>query len=264
MSVEEFLKNLVRGTSLEGLAKKIYTQGKAFHQHRLRRSVKNIAALNQSYDQQTFSIMKKVLTNTSNCIDVGCHKGEILDEILHLAPNGTHIAFEPIASLCDGLKRKYPQVRVYEKALSDVTGTSVFHHVVSNPGYSGLRQRRYDRPNETVDVVKVQTERLDNIVPENTRIDFIKVDVEGAEFQVFKGGAATIKRNKPVIVFEHGLGAADCYGTRPELLFDCLCSECGLNISTLASWLEDEKPLTRRQFKRQFYRGINFYFIAHP
>ena len=38
-----------------------------------------------------------------------------------------------------------------------------------------------------IDQIRVETERLDQVIPENTRIDFIKIDVEGAEFEVLKG-----------------------------------------------------------------------------
>jgi GDP-D-mannose dehydratase len=34
--------------------------------------------------------------------------------------------------------------------LSDTTGTTAFQHVVSNPAYSGLRQRMYDLPHEQI------------------------------------------------------------------------------------------------------------------
>lgn len=62
---------------------------------------------NNDYDIQTTKILKKLLKIDSNCIDVGCHKGSILDEILRFAPEGQHYAFEPLPDLCAYLKRKY-------------------------------------------------------------------------------------------------------------------------------------------------------------
>ena len=35
------------------------------------------------------------------------------------------------------------------------------------------------------------------------RCDFIKIDIEGAEYLAFLGGENTIKKFKPVIAFEH-------------------------------------------------------------
>jgi len=257
------LKEMVRGSRVESLARRIYKRLERVYGV-LGKGAYELGDLNEIYDRQTVKIMERVLSGNSNCIDVGCHKGLVLTEILRLAPGGTHFAFEPIPYLFEDLRRNYPGVQVHEMALSDASGTSAFHYVVSNPGYSGLKQRHYDRPNETLELLQVRTERLDDVLGENARVDFIKVDVEGAELQVFNGGITTIKRNRPVIVFEHGLGAADCYGTRPEQVYDCLSSRCGLKISTLSSWLDGGSPLTRREFKRQFRRAINFYFVAHP
>src|SRR5690554_7788214 len=51
---------------------------------------------NLEYDRLTRAILKKFLKNNHNCIDVGCHKGEILDLMLTYSPQGKHYAFEPI------------------------------------------------------------------------------------------------------------------------------------------------------------------------
>ena len=47
----------------------------------------------------------------------------------------------------------------------------------------------------------------------DTRADFIKMDVEGAELSAFRGGAALIARSAPFIVFENALEwAGTCFG----------------------------------------------------
>lgn len=218
------------------------------------------------YDKQTIAVMKRVLIANSNCVDVGCHAGSFLDIILQLAPYGMHIGFEPIPDLYRKLKKKYfkySQVTIYSYALGDASGETSFQHVTTNEGYSGLKKRRYDRPNESVEEIKVNIECFDNIVPKDLQIDFIKIDVEGAELQVLKGAMQTIRTYKPVIVFEHGLGAADFYGTKPEDVFDLLTSECGLRISLMMSWLKGGSTLSRVEFIEQFNSGQNYYFMAH-
>jgi hypothetical protein len=102
---------------------------------------------------------------------------------------------------------------------------------------------------------------MDSIV--TGRVSMIKIDVEGAELLVFRGAKETIARNKPVIVFEHGLGGADSYGHSPEQVFDLLAA-CGLKCSTMARWLSGTASLTRDQFCNHFYTGRDFYFMAYP
>lgn len=235
----------------------------------LKRIIKKIPiplTKNHKYDLLTTRIIKKTCQEHSNCIDVGCHTGEILDTILKYAPKGQQYCFEPLPHLYDGLVKKYTQdnCHFYKVALSDETGTATFNYVVSSPAYSGFRPREYGRPTEEEQKITVQTELLDNIIPKDVKIDLIKIDVEGAEMQVFKGAKETIKRNKPILVFEHGMGAADYYGTRPEEVYDFLVTACGLNISLLDSYAKKGTPLTKAELVRQFEERINYYFIAHP
>jgi FkbM family methyltransferase len=222
---------------------------------------------NQLYDLQTIEVMRRVLKADSNCVDVGCHEGSILSRILHFSPNGTHFAFEPLPMMYQGLTSAFADIEnlhIYDFALSDTVGTASFQHVTTNPGYSGFLKRRYDRPHEVVCEITVRKNRLDDLIAENVPIRFIKVDVEGAELQVFRGAADTIRRNRPVIVFEHGLGAADHYGTTPEDIYDLLAVDCGLNLYLMSAWLSPGRgrPLDRQAFCGQFYSGENYYFMA--
>ncbi len=219
---------------------------------------------NQRYDALAAKVMRKAIRIDSNCIDVGCHKGEMLDEMLKLAPEGKHMAFEPIPELFEGLKRRYNgNVTLHQLALSDHSGETSFHHVVSNPAYSGLRERTY-KVEEQVQKIQVRTERLDDLLGDQHKLDFLKIDVEGGELQVLKGGAATIARCKPVIVFEHGLGASDHYGTTPDMIYDLLVETCGLRIGLLEDYLSNGKGLSREAFRRQFHESLNYYFVAFP
>ena len=74
-----------------------------------------------------------------------------------------------------------------------------------------------------------------------------------------------LRRCRPFVVFEHGLGAADCYGARPEQVFDLL-SDCGLRVSLMKDWLEhgSTKGFTRAALAEEFDMRRNYYFLAHP
>jgi FkbM family methyltransferase len=257
---------MIVGTALEPLARKVHA---AFARRLGDPSASSAADRNRLYDIQTIEVMKRVLQENSNCVDVGCHKGRILKEMLRIAPKGTHFAFEPLPRVYQGLLKSFrssANLRLYDCALSDTAGTATFQHVVSNPGYSGLRSRRYDRPHEQVLEITVKTNLLDNLIPGHTPIQFIKVDVEGAELQVFKGAIETIRTSRPVIVFEHGLGGADHYGTSPENVYDLLAVQGGLKLYLMAEWLErnGSAALSREAFCEQFSSGKNFYFMAAP
>ena len=219
---------------------------------------------NQQYDRQTKQIIRSVCRAGSNCVDVGCHKGEILDLFLQYAPEGTHYGFEPIPDLYKALKEKYtrPNCHILDIALSNQKGTASFNYVVSNPSYSGLLKRQYDRAGEQDTLITVRTERLDKAIPPDFQVDLIKIDVEGGEMLVLQGAVETLRRCKPTVIFEHGLGASELYGATPEAVFDLL-SSCGLQVSLLKNYVRGLPALDKAGFSRQFYEKINYYFVAY-
>lgn len=200
-----------------------------------------------------------LLGEADHCIDVGANQGRFLSAIVRGAPHGRHLAFEPIPFLAGRLRDEFPTVEVHEAALSDEAGTSEFVYVPADPGHSGLRERRYPQPWDT-QRIEVRLERLDEAIPPDFAPRFIKVDVEGAELQVFRGGLETITRHRPVVVFEHGLGAADHYGTRPEDVWDVLCGDAGLRLFDM----DARGPFSRDEFADVFASGSRWNFLARP
>lgn len=252
MRAVDVLKRIVRRSPLGAPAKALYR----------RLWPLTVSEINDRYDSQTSEVLARVLSPDSNCLDIGAHTGTILTLILSHAPQGRHMAFEPLPHLAGQLRREFPQVDVLEVALSDLAGTTTFEHVVSNPAYSGLRRRRYDRPNEEIHTITVTTARLDQVVPADRSIRLVKIDVEGAELQVIRGGLDTLRRCRPFVVFEHGIGAADYYGTTPGAVYEALVDQCGLRMSVMERWLAGARPLSRTEFIQQCTR--DFYFLAHP
>jgi FkbM family methyltransferase len=222
---------------------------------------------NQRYDAYTLKILRKVLKPGSNAVDIGCHLGEILDEMIRFSPQGKKFGFEPIPEFFSHLEKKYsaePLVSVFPLALFDKAGTTTFQHVINKPAYSGIKKRRYDGKQVEIRQINVATELLDHIIPEETPVDLIKIDVEGAELAVMRGGVKTIRRCRPVIIFECGIGASDFYGTKPEEVYGLLNSECNLHISTLQGFLDGGPLLTGAEFSELYYSEKEFYFVAHP
>src|ERR1039458_8342772 len=96
------------------------------------------------------SVMKQILHADSNAIDVGAHRGTILRHIVELAPQGHHFAVEPLPVFAGGLRRRFPGVEVLEVAMADKRGEATFHHIVTNPSYSGLSFREYPHQDDEV------------------------------------------------------------------------------------------------------------------
>lgn len=218
---------------------------------------------NTYYDYCTNKIIKQHLKHNSNCVDVGCHKGEVLDIMIKSSPKGRHFGFEPIPNLYDQLIKKYTHSNstILPYALSSKEGQATFNYVTSNPAYSGLIKRSYDHDDEQDESITVNCQQLDNCIDPNIKIDLIKIDVEGAELGVLQGSKRILSNNRPLIIFEHGMGASDHYGTTPDDIFSILNSY-NYQIFLLDDYLQQKTHLSKSDFEKQFHQKLNYYFVA--
>lgn len=217
--------------------------------------------LNQRYDKQTKRIMQIVLEDESTFIDVGSHKGEVLELALKISKKGKHFAFEPIPYLFHKLNDKYgSKCEVLNYGLSDQKKQSSFQHVTTNPAYSGIKKRTYPKE-EQVETIQIQLDTLDNQLKQHDRVDMIKIDVEGAELEVLRGAKKIIEKFHPIIVFEHGLGASDHYNTSPEDILNFF-DDHQYQLFTLKGFIADEPALFRKEFIDFYLTNKEYYFLA--
>ncbi|WP_117883844.1 FkbM family methyltransferase [Aureibaculum luteum] len=217
---------------------------------------------NMRYDRLTTLIIKNELTITSNCLDIGCHKGEILDQILSVSKKGKHYGFEPIPHLYDNLIKKYTnQVTILPFALSNKEEVSEFKIIKNSLGYSGLKLREYNVKNPIIETVNVEVKKLDSILPNDYKIDVIKIDVEGAEYDELEGGFQVLSKNKPLIIFEFGKGASEYYNSTPTMMFEII-KKIGLKIFSLENFISKRNSLSLKEFEKIYNEGTDHYFVA--
>jgi len=119
-------------------------------------------------------------------------RGVFLRDFRRVAPNGHHIAYEPVPVLHEALTREFPEMDIRRKALSDHAGQSHFVHLLESglQGFSRLQdfvtEGSYPTGHRT-ETLSVDTVRLDDDLPEGWLPDFVKIDVEGAELLALRG-----------------------------------------------------------------------------
>jgi FkbM family methyltransferase len=220
--------------------------------------------LNERYDRQTRNVLKQVCKPNSHCIDVGCFRGEILQAMIEQSPNARHLAFEPVPQQYAFLKEHFSsKADIFPYALSNENKKTTFQHVVSNPTYSGLKQRQY-KGEEKISEIEVEVRKLDDVVNPGLPITLIKIDVEGGEYDVMRGALATLNKWHPFIIFEHGIGGADKYGIKPGDVYDLLTGSLGYDICLMGDYLnnDDTPGFIKSDFEEQFWKGTNCYFLA--
>ena len=118
-----------------------------------------------------------------------------------VGPSGSVVAVEPNpvnARLIEASPRAngFSRVTVIHAAAGPAPGLPVLRRTNSNGATSAP-------PDDVTALFNCETDgcvRADTLVPEDRRIDLIKVDVEGAEYLALSGCAGIIKRDRPAIV----------------------------------------------------------------
>jgi FkbM family methyltransferase len=160
-------------------------------------------------------------------IDLGAHKGGHtipMARAVRGAGGAVH-AFEPNPEMADALLARirelgFDHVTLHEAAAAAEDGEADFVVALDAPGYSGLRAREYDRPDMRTETIRVWTARLDTIFAALDRLAYVKLDLEGGEFDALRGGEEVIGRLRPAISFEFGSRSYGAYGVDPGAVFD--------------------------------------------
>lgn len=113
------VKAFIRNTKVEPLVRWLVTRTRG-------KKMRFELVKNEIYDRQAFDVMRRVLSPISNCVDIGCHRGRFMREILQYAPDGHHFAFEPIPQLAEQLRDSFPSVQVFDLALKRPIQTGSF------------------------------------------------------------------------------------------------------------------------------------------
>ena len=132
--------------------------------------------------------LESVLKKDSTFIDIGANKGIYLYQAEKIITDGKIIGFEPNQKLVDFCNHLFKNSKVYPFAVSSKSGVSVLN--IPRKG-NGLQDTRasLESLGDDVERIEIETVKLDDWVREQnlSKIDVIKIDVEGHEFDSIKG-----------------------------------------------------------------------------
>ena len=175
------------------------------------------------YEPEVTTILKQYLTSESVMVDIGANLG--YHTIFAAKAAKQVIAFEPeqrsFALLQKNIKANdCSNVIAVNAAVSDVQGTAELYVAEENSGghsmvYGDEEVMRYGmRKTISVPVVTIDSYLKDR------RVDFIKMDIEGAEGLALKGALKTIQKCKPVVVTEFRAASLKATGVDPNWFFN--------------------------------------------
>ena len=150
------------------------------------------------WEKHETEIFKKLIKKGMTVVDIGAHIGYYTLIAANLVgKKGKVYAFEPEQKNYSLLKKnikinEYRNIVPVKKAVSSKTGTaklflqtSALHTLIC--------------PQNNKQSIEIETVTLDNFIGEN-KINFIKIDAEGAEYMIFQGMRKILENNEDLII----------------------------------------------------------------
>jgi FkbM family methyltransferase len=156
------------------------------------------------YEPHVTAVFRDHVRRGMHVLDIGANIGYYTMMSASLVgPSGSVTAIEPNADsvrLLEASRRanSFANVTVFQVAAGREPGLLVLHGSYGNVMTSAAPAEATALINSTT----VQSFRVDDLIPRDRNIDFLKIDVEGAEYNALLGASLLIKRCHPTIVSE--------------------------------------------------------------
>lgn len=156
------------------------------------------------HESHVTAVFRNRIGTGMSVLDVGANLGYFTMLATSLVgPSGHVMAIEPNPGnikLLEASRRAnaFANVTVVQAAAGRELGLLMLNTSHSNGTTSALSNEL----RALIDSVTVPSMKIDELMPQDRKLDFIKIDIEGAEFNALLGAAKTIQRWHPIIVSE--------------------------------------------------------------
>ncbi len=198
------------------------------------------------YEVENYTFLQQQVKSGMHIIDIGAHIGLFSACSSRLAgPTGKIICFEPTPGTFSILKETLQlnhcdNVIARQAAVSDKDGMATFY--VSHTAGCNSNSLVKNKSGNQLTAYDVQLMTIDSIVTEYAiHPSLIKIDAEGAEMDVLKGGVKTFAEIKPVLIL----------GLHPAFIAqkgDSLEAIWGILLSSGYEVSMDGKKMTKEDF----------------
>ncbi|WP_248927709.1 FkbM family methyltransferase [Paenibacillus hamazuiensis] len=143
-------------------------------------------------------------------LDVGAYIGYHTLNLASLSPGITCICFEPHPAIYGTLTRNVAanslsNVQAYNYAVGDSQGTVSFYMQSKDNYNRALSTIHYHHEIGSFEETKVTSITLNDFLNEDikSRVNVLKIDTQGNEYQVLKGASDILHKSRPLIAFEY-------------------------------------------------------------
>jgi FkbM family methyltransferase len=160
--------------------------------------------------ERAIQLSRLLEASPQNCIiDVGAANGVISAKFSKAFPQAQVFAFEPIGKTFSTLQesvKNLPRILPINKALGarhEEKTIHIAHRITSSSLFDiekNIDNRYFAEQLEHKSDEKIVVSMLDDEIPANLGVNIIKIDVQGYELEVLKGGPHTLSKTLMVVV----------------------------------------------------------------
>ncbi len=168
--------------------------------------VDNVILFDGVLDGEHLENIKNILRPGDTFIDVGANIGQYsLFASYCVGVKGKVIAFEPVKNIFnqfnESIKKNYiDNITLYNKGCGDENKNILINKKDGDLGGSSIIELGFGSK-KTTELVEIVI--LDDILINENKVDYIKIDVEGFEYEVLLGLKKTIEKCKPRLLIEY-------------------------------------------------------------
>lgn len=179
-----------------------------------------------SYSGDQLTLLERLLDRDGVFVDAGANQGEFTIAAARRASQGTVYAFEPVSEYRERLQENvrlngYTNVQIMAVALGEASGSLPIYDQAEN-GVDGTRNEGLPSlfssgaRHHLRELVAVR--RLDDVLQELgvSRVNVIKLDIEGAEWMALRGATNTLRTHRPILILEIGRETCRAAGYEPQ------------------------------------------------
>ena len=174
-----------------------------------------------NYEPLCTKVMQGLVTQDSVCLDIGGHYGYFTLVMACLASNGRVDTYEPVPAHAERIEEstkrsQLSHVTVHREAIADVSTTMTLRCRTSGnhdsmsylDSVGGIVSEAAQEQYPSFESLSVQTKTLDGLM--ELQPDFIKIDAEGAEAAILRGGINLLQSSSSLrlLVEVHGIREA--------------------------------------------------------
>jgi FkbM family methyltransferase len=160
------------------------------------------------YGREELIVLDRLLRPDMTFVDIGANNDYFTIYAAKRLPKGKVLSFEPVPDTFSNLEHNvrlngFDNVVLFQLGLSDQQNASIQIYSSTDDNRDGLASV-FPGKTRNDPIATIKLERLDAILDTEgiSKVDVIKIDIEGGELFALKGAENTLKRDSPDLMIE--------------------------------------------------------------